>query len=200
MNVRMTLYNRARPPEPAMRVEGGSARGIELKAPPGRRVRPTTSLTRQAIFSMIENSGCKYETVLDLFAGSGALGIEALSRGAHWADFVDNSRECCTVIRQNLLRTGFTDHAGVYCISAHRALGVLERQYDVILLDPPYDDSSTDELLSNLMAGPLVTSETLVVVSHGARHPLANSYGLFATWKQRRYGDSHISLYRREEQ
>jgi 16S rRNA (guanine966-N2)-methyltransferase len=183
-----------------MRVEGGSARGIELKAPRSRSVRPTTSLTRQAVFSMLENSGQPFDVVLDLFAGSGALGIEALSRGASWADFVDNNRDCCTVIRQNLERTKLSDHAEVHCISAHRAPEVLERRYDTVFMDPPYDDDSTGDLLTALGSGSILSPEALLVVSHGDRHPLADNYGSLSVWKKRRYGDSHISIYQREEQ
>ncbi len=149
---------------------------------------------------MLEHAGCEYEVVLDLFAGSGALGIEALSRGASHADFVDNSHECCSVIRLNLQRTGFTDRAGVYCIPVRKALEVLSQKYDLVFLDPPYDDASTGDTLSALSSSTLLGPSTLLVVSHGARHPLVDTYGTFVTWKRRRYGDSHISIYRREEQ
>ena len=182
-----------------MRVEGGSARGIELRAPSSRRVRPTTSLTRQAIFSMIENSGHECRVVLDLFAGSGALGIEALSRGAEHADFVDNNRECCSIIRQNLAKTGFSSMANVYCVAASRAHDVLDKEYDVVFLDPPYDDSSTGSLVSDLANGTLLAADGLVVVSHGNRHPIADSYGSLVAFKKRRYGDAHVYVYDREE-
>ena len=182
-----------------MRVEGGSARGIELRAPSSRRVRPTTSLTRQAIFSILENSGHEYRVVLDLFAGSGALGIEALSRGALHADFVDNSRECCTIIKQNLSKTGFSASASVYCLSASRAQDVLDKTYDVIFMDPPYDDASTGALVEKLAHGTLLSEDGLVIVSHGNRHPIADSYGNLVAFKKRRYGDAHIYVYDREE-
>jgi 16S rRNA (guanine966-N2)-methyltransferase len=182
-----------------MRVEGGSARGIELRAPRSRRVRPVTSLTRQAIFSILEHSDSEWEVVLDLFAGSGALGIEALSRGASWADFVDNNHECCTVIKQNLERTALAAHAHVHCMPAHRASEELQRRYDVVFIDPPYDDPSTADLVSALTASSILAPGALLVVSHGDRHPLADAYGAFASWKQRRYGDSHVTIYRGEE-
>ena len=157
-------------------------------------------MTRQAIFSMLENSGHPCDVVLDLFAGSGALGIEALSRGAAWADFVDSSRECCTMIRQNLERASLADRAGIHCVSAHKADDALQRRYDVVFADPPYDDASTGALLEALSSGPLLTDRALVIVSHGDRHPLADNYGCLVIWKKRRYGDSHISIYQREEQ
>lgn len=182
-----------------MRVEGGSARGIELRAPSSRRVRPTTSLTRQAIFSILENSGHECRVVLDLFAGSGALGIEALSRGAMHADFVDNSRECCTIIKQNLARTGFSTRANVYCVAVSRAQDVLDKEYDVIFLDPPYDDSSTGSLVQQIESSSLLAPDGLVVVSHGNRHPISDSYGNLVAFRKRRYGDAHVYVYDREE-
>jgi 16S rRNA (guanine966-N2)-methyltransferase len=149
---------------------------------------------------MLENSGGQSDVVLDLFAGSGALGIEALSRGASWADFVDNSRECCTVITQNLERTHLSRQAGVHCMPAHRALDVLQRRYDAVFMDPPYDDASTSNLLATLSGTQLLAPGALVVVSHGDRHPLEDRYGPLIVWKKRRYGDSHIFIYQREEQ
>ena len=183
-----------------MRVAGGSARGIELKAPSSRKVRPTTSMAREAIFSMLENSDCTCDIVLDLFAGTGALGIEALSRGASWADFLDRSHECCNIIKHNLDSTHLAENAGVYCASARRATELLKRQYDVVLLDPPYDEPSTDNLLSQIAASELLAPGALMVVSHGNRHPLSDVYGDVSIWKKRRYGDSHIFIYRKEEQ
>jgi len=183
-----------------MRVEGGSVRGIELRAPPGRRVRPTTSLARQAIFSMIGSSGSPCDSVLDLFAGSGALGIEALSRGASWVDFVDKSRESCMVIRQNLERTGFSARSAVHCMAASQALQMLQREYDVVFVDPPYDDATTDSFGGELAAGKLLSRDALVSVSHDNRHPLADSHGALISFKTRRYGDTFITMYHREEQ
>ena len=149
---------------------------------------------------MLENSDCSCDVVLDLFAGTGALGIEALSRGASWADFVDNNPECCTVIKQNLERTQLSDHAAVHCMSAHRVTEALERRYDVVFLDPPYDDRSTGTLLAQLASSSILSPGALLVVSHGDRHPLADNYGNIAMIKKRRYGDSHIFIYQREEQ
>ena len=149
---------------------------------------------------MLENSGCAYDVVLDLFAGSGALGIEALSRGASWADFVDNNRECCAVIRQNLERTQLSERAAVHCMSALKATKTLERRYDVVFLDPPYDDAATGSLLTELAVSSILSDGALLIVSHGDRHPLADLYGRFVVQKKRRYGDTHIFIYEREEQ
>ena len=149
---------------------------------------------------MLDSSDCACDIVLDLFAGTGALGIEALSRGASWADFIDRNHECCNIIKQNLANTHLAEHAGVHCASASRATELLKRHYDLVLLDPPYDETSTDTLLSNIAASTLLAPGALMVVSHGNRHPLSEAHGDFAIWKKRRYGDSHIFIYRREEQ
>jgi 16S rRNA (guanine966-N2)-methyltransferase len=103
------------------------------------------------------------------------------------------------VIKQNLEKVGFADHAAVHCNTARKAIETLNRRYDVVLLDPPYDDSATGDLLGALAYSALIGQDTLLVVSHGDRHPLAHSYGSYVTWKERRYGDSHITIYRREE-
>jgi len=88
----------------------------------------------------------------------------------------------------------------VHCIAAAQALQTLERQYDVVFVDPPYDDASTDSVVAALGAGKLLTPDALVVVSHGNRHPLSDSHGTLVNFKSRRYGDTFITMYHREEQ
>ncbi len=99
----------------------------------------------------------------------------------------------------NLERTGLAEHGRVHCMSAYRAPEVLDRRYDVVFLDPPYDNATTGDLVSELASSSILAPDALLIVSHGDRHPLADKYGAFATWTTRRYGDSHISIYRREE-
>jgi 16S rRNA (guanine966-N2)-methyltransferase len=182
-----------------MRVAAGSAKGTELRAPPGRRVRPTTSLTRQGLFSMLKSADCGCDSVLDLFAGSGALGIEALSRGASRAVFVDKHRASCDAVRFNLERTGFKDRSQVLCMGASRALDVLQGAYDTVFLDPPYDDPVGAQVLAALADGELLEPDAIVAILHGDRYPLEASYGRLSLTKTRRYGDSHVFIYRREE-
>src|SRR3972149_4981592 len=120
-----------------MRVIAGEARGKPLKAP--KAIRPTTDLVKGAIFSMLEALGGEWERVLDLYSGSGALGIEALSRGAEWADFVEREPRSCSVIKDNLEKTGFKEYSHVYRSSVKRALEFLEGNYSLVLMDPPYN-------------------------------------------------------------
>jgi len=187
-----------------MRIIAGKWRGRTIHAPDTMETRPILDRAKVVLFDMLGHrlalpGQLPPIAVLDLFAGSGALGIEALSRGASWADFVDKSREYCTLIRQNLKRTGFSERAAVHCMAASQAIKTLERQYDVVFVDPPYEDASTDSVVAELAAGKLLAPGALVVVSHGNRHPLADSHGTLVSFKSRRYGDTFIAMYRREE-
>lgn len=181
-----------------MRISGGKARDIPLKPPQRRGIRPTTDLTRQAIFSMLENTATRWGRVLDLFAGTGALGIEALSRGATWADFVDRTRRCCDAIRHNLEAAGFAGSAHVHCCSVHKALSLLDTQYDIIFVDPPYADESLNDMLSALAGSATVGDASTLVVCHSSRRPLAAHYHKLALAKQRDHGDTSISIFRTE--
>ncbi|OGN92352.1 MAG: hypothetical protein A2Z75_07985, partial [Chloroflexi bacterium RBG_13_50_10] len=154
-----------------MRVSGGEARGTELKILPKRSIRPTTNVARQAIFSILENTAKGWRRALDLYAGSGALGIEALSRQTEWVDFVDHRRKCCGIIKHNLEKTGVIDRAHVYCCSVNKAITFLSENYDIIFLDPPYSDPFVNNTLTNLASSRLVGKSSTIVVCHSNRFP-----------------------------
>ncbi len=181
-----------------MRITGGSARGQIIKTLPGLLVRPTTDKVREAIFSMLVAMSVGWERGLDIFAGSGALGLEALSRGVEWVDFVDQNRRCCEVIKQNLAKTGFIDQAHVYCCPAMKAIGLLETAYDLVFLDPPYADTHLGEMITGLAKSRLISEDTLVTVSHSARSSLQTRYENMAKIKEKRYGDTCISIFQKE--
>lgn len=181
-----------------MRVAGGKAKGTQLRVPPGRLVRPTTSLAKQAVFSLLESAAARWHRVLDLFAGSGALGIEALSHNAQWADFVEQRRKCCDVITYNLEKAQFSDKAHVYCCSVSRALDFLSDEYDIVFMDPPYSEPSVSALLATLAGSQLLGKEAIVVVCHANRFPLDSDYGGVHLARERHYGDTFISMYRME--
>ncbi len=181
-----------------MRVTGGKVKGSHLKALPRRSIRPTTSVVRQAIFSLLDNSTANWRRILDLYAGTGALGIEALSRRAEWVDFVDYRKSCCDIIRSNLERIGELQRAHVYCCSVNKALGFLDNSYDIIFVDPPYSDPSIDDLLLNLAGSRLVGEDCIVVLCHANRFPLSSDYDGLHLVKQRRYGDTFIFIYQKE--
>jgi len=187
-----------------MRVIAGSARGRRLKAPRARTraagpasVRPSSDLTRGAIFSSLASLGADMSRVLDLYAGSGALGIEALSRGAAWCDFVERDRSVCELIRENLRLTGFERQAQVYRLTSERALEELEGPYTLLLADPPYEDRAALRVLESLSGSMLVEEgRTILVMEHSSRHEPPNGFGPLSLTNSRRHGDSAVSIYR----
>jgi len=180
-----------------MRVIAGKAKGCRLKVPKGTTVRPATDLVRGAIFSILETTTSEWWRVLDLFAGSGALGIEALSRNAGWVDFVEREPRCCDIIRQNLEKTKLASQAHIYCCSVEKAISFLDKEYSIILMDPPYSNSSIGNLIAQLATSKLVGINTLVVVTHSFHHPLDSTYATLNLIKERRHGDSCIAIYQK---
>ena len=181
-----------------MRITGGKVKGTHLKTLSRGSIRPTTSVVRHAIFSLLDNSTANWDRILDLYAGTGALGIEALSRRAEWVDFVDYRKSCCDIIRSNLENIGELHRAHVYCCNVRKALGFLENSYDIIFVDPPYSDPSVDNLLVNLAESKLVGEDCVVVLCHANRFSLSSAYDGLHLIKQRRYGDTFIFIYQKE--
>ena len=181
-----------------LRVITGTAKGMHLKVPT-TGLRPATDLVRGAIFAMLENLTDDWSRVLDIFSGSGALGIEALSRGADWVDFVDREWRCCDIIKINLEKTKFTDQARVYCMTAAKALSILDKEYSIVLMDPPYADTSIGDVVEQLANSNLINQDSIVVVTHSSRFSLKPNYGVLTQFKEHRHGDSTISIYRKEK-
>lgn len=141
--------------------------------------------------------------VLDLFAGTGALGIEALSRGAAWADFVEANAANCRLIRENLALTGLEARGQVHCCTVRQALtGDRRRElhppYRAILLDPLYGDPILEETMLVLGEETLAEPGSVVAAEHGRRVTLSDRYGRLSLIKMRRHGDTCVSLYRDE--
>jgi len=180
-----------------MRVISGTAKGHHIKAP-GRPTRPATDLVRGAIFSILENMTDNWDRVLDLFSGSGALGIEALSRGAGSVDFVEREATCCAIIRENLEKTKLSANARVHCTTVSKALSFLDKEYGIVLIDPPYSDPSIGNVILQLAESPLVGQDTTVIVTHSSRLPLDRAYGGLRMVKEHRHGDSSIAVYTKE--
>ena len=182
-----------------MRVIAGKAKGHRLKVPKGTTTRPATDLVRGAIFSILETATSDWTQVLDLFAGSGALGIEALSRGAGWVDFVEQKPRCCGIIKQNLEKTKLDAQAHIYCCSVAKALSFLDKEYNIILMDPPYSNPSIESLVTQLATSKLVGTNSTVVVTHSPHFPLNSTYATLNLVKEYRHGDSCIAIYQKED-
>lgn len=181
-----------------MRVVGGELRGRRLAAPAGRETRPTSDRVREAVFSIL--GPLDGEAVLDLFAGSGAMGIEALSRGAGAAVFVDDGRRACACIRGNLDALGIADRARVVCrdwraaLAAERAGG---RFYGLCLIDPPYSVlPRIGEAIADGL-GPIVSPGARIVVEGPASSPLPTFGALPVDDRtDRTYGSTRITVLR----
>ncbi|MBM3156440.1 MAG: 16S rRNA (guanine(966)-N(2))-methyltransferase RsmD [Chloroflexi bacterium] len=178
-----------------MRVIAGKAKGFRLKSLQGSNLRPTSDMLRGAIFSMLESLTPDWSRVLDLYAGTGALGIEALSRGADWADFVEKNPRLCAIIRENLKNTGFTERSKVYCMPAAKAISVLNKAYDILLLDPPYTDPTIVSVAEKLSSSQLAGKDSTIVIEHSKRVALEDRLGDFQRVKNVRHGDSCVSMY-----
>ncbi len=181
-----------------IRVIAGTAKGQRLKVPKLGIVRPATDLVRGAIFSILENIAKDWSLVLDLFSGSGAMGIEALSRGAGWVDFVERERRCCNIIEENLEQTRLADRAHIYCCAVSKAIGFLEKEYSIVIMDPPYADSSIGNVITQVGGSKLVGTKTIIVVTHSPHLTLEATYGALRMFKEHRHGDSCIAVYKKE--
>ena len=178
-------------PSAHLRVAGGRLGGRRLSAPRG--IRPTQGLVKEAIFNML-GGAVEGAAVLDLFAGSGALGIEALSRGAAEATFVDSDEAAIRVIRRNLQALELVERARVVRSDATRWLAANPdevRQASLVFLDPPYNDAILEHALALLDM--LVARGTTVVAEYAHRNPLPALHRLRAS-RQRRYGDTAVSF------
>jgi 16S rRNA (guanine(966)-N(2))-methyltransferase RsmD len=180
-----------------MRVITGSAKGHRLKAPKGMTTRPMLDRVKEALFSVLEGYGPIRGRVLDLYAGTGSLGIECLSRGASWADFVEMRAHVCAIIRDNLEHTRFADRARVHQMQVGRYLATAHppEKYDIILMDPPYADPVIEDMIRTVSASGLLADTGLFIVGHSPRVALADRYDLIARRKFRRLGDSCFSIY-----
>ncbi len=173
----------------------GTAKGVRLKSPPPSVTRATSDLTRGAVFSALESMGFEWDEVLDLYAGSGALGIEALSRGAEKAYFVDRNRAACNVIRQNLAATGFTERGVVVQSTVESALSTLAREFGVIFMDPPYMEVDLDELMNRVVESKAAESSKVLVLEHSKREEPAQRYGRFVSTRRQQHGETNVSFY-----
>lgn len=175
----------------AIRICGGRFRSIRL-ASPGALVRPTTDRVKEAIFSTLVHD-LKDSSVLDLFAGSGALGCEALSRGASKVTFVEQSRACIAIIKKNIITLGAIDMATVIKSDVKTFVHSCREAYDIIFMDPPYHKGLASDLAPHVYN--LLKTGGILVVEHesGTDIPLT-------PWKSRQYGDTSISYFTRSEQ
>lgn len=183
-----------------MRVIAGTARGRRLTAPRGPRTRPTADRVREALFAILSSMSGPLEgrAVLDVFAGTGALGIEAMSRGADCAVFVDSSREAVAVVNLNLAATGFSDRGIVIPRDFNAAFSQLEREgkrFRLIFLDPPYRKGLLEKCLDRLQGSALLERDCVVVAELSSRERLDETFGALELTDRRVYGDTALAFF-----
>lgn len=182
-----------------MRVIAGSAKGRELKGPRSPRtgaspIRPTSDKVRGALFDILA-SRIVGARVLDLYAGTGSLAIEALSRGAASADLVEADHQALRLIAENLERSGLAVGARVWPMRVERTLPLLNGQYDLILADPPYASAQLTPLLASLASGGLLREGGIVVFEHASRVSPPEGVSGLRLSRSRRHGDTTLSIY-----
>ncbi len=179
-----------------MRVITGAARGRRLITPEGLSVRPTTDAVKESVFSIIQFS-IEGRRFLDAFAGSGQMGIEALSRGAKYACFVDNSRESVSVIKKNLALTGLSERAGVFMSDTLSFMKNTGEAFDTVFLDPPYSKGLLQQALT--LAAGITNRGGYIICEHPADEFMPDYVGDFRLKKTYKYGKIRISVYTQEE-
>ena len=182
-----------------MRIIAGIARGRPLRAPRGTNTRPTSDRVREALFSILGPAN-QDATVLDLFAGAGTLGLEALSRGAKAAVFVEKERSALISLRQNVELLGFASQSRVIASDVFRAQTSLSAlgPYSWVFLDPPYAAEVSLRAIEMVCELPL-TDDVVVVAEHDKHHALPDEVGFLVRTDARRYGDTEISLFGKGE-
>ena len=175
-----------------MRIIAGTLRGRKLFTPKGFEIRPATDRVRQYIFDCIRGH-LPDADVLDLFAGTGSVGIEALSRGAKFADFVDNSLESASLIKKNIESLSLEKRSKVFDIDAFKFVEKCDRRYDLIFLDPPYRYEPTGNLAQKTASSKILKSDGLLIIEHDNESIIPELLD-FNLLKQKKFGRTIISI------
>ena len=180
-----------------MRVVAGRAKGISLKTPDGNLTRPTADRVKEAMFSIIQFDlpGAR---VLDLFGGTGQLGIEALSRGAKSAVFVDAREDACRLIRENLRRVGMTSEANVIRADYKAYLSGCKQNFDIVLLDPPYAEEFLDNSLKMITEIDILQSGGIIVTERPIGKALEFVAPGFSCSRDYKYGKTLLTVFRKD--
>ena len=182
-----------------MRIIAGSAKGRKIEAPIGLDTRPTLDRVKESVFGAIQFD-IYGKTVLDLFAGSGNLGIEALSRGAKYAVFCDVDRACAAIVSDNLKKLGFAD-AAVHNMSYDAFLkraSAADKKFDLVFLDPPYASGFAQDAVYKLCELNLLSDDALVIAEHSKDSEITPPDGLTLSW-QREYRITAVTILRKKE-
>lgn len=179
-----------------MRIITGSAKGAKLKAPPGIDTRPTADRVKESVFNILGDIVVD-ASVLDVFAGTGNLGLEALSRGAKSAVFIDKSNDCIAIIKENAQRTQLIEHAEIHKNDVLRALDRFVqagRSFDLVFCDPPYNQGFVQAVLEKLDKQPIMTLGGVVVIEHSRHEKITDEWENLQLKRTERYGATLMSF------
>lgn len=182
-----------------MRVITGSARGRRLKTLDGLETRPTAERVKEGVFNILQFD-IQGRRVLDLFAGTGQMGIEALSRGAERAVFVDSRRPAAALVRENLAATGLADRAVVVCGEALAFLRSAREKFDLIFIDPPYAANLWEPALSAISQFDILSNHGIIICESPAQQEMPERVGCCVFRRAYRYSTVKITVYHREDQ
>jgi 16S rRNA (guanine(966)-N(2))-methyltransferase RsmD len=179
-----------------MRIISGTSKGRKLVTPRSQSLRPTSDRVKESMFNILQDD-IVGKVVLDLFAGTGNLGIEALSRGAKKTIFVEKGRQALRLIQRNLTQFGLEERSEILPKDANRAIGILKQKgesFDLILMDPPYEKGLIQRTLMKLNSYPIYHKDSILVIEHDRREPLSTVMDGWNLIRQRRIGDTLISF------
>lgn len=179
----------------SLRIIAGTARGRLVRLPSAHVTRPTAGRLREALFSILDAAEADYSSVLDLYAGSGALGLEALSRGAEHVTFVERDPRVVSVLRGNIEALEFGPQATVVASRVGAWHPGETEAYTLVLADPPYDDATAWAAIERSVRGVLAPS-AFVVVEHAARVAPPDEVAGLPRWRDRRHGEGAVAIYR----
>ena len=178
-----------------MRVVSGSARGLKLQPVPGMNTRPTTDRVKESVFNIIQNR-VRDARVLDLFAGTGQLGIEALSRGAKTCDFVERDRVAFATVKKNIAAARLVDRAQLHSTDADKFIAYAKKDaYDLIFLDPPYGGKILAAALSAIETFDILSTNGIIICESAVEDRFSHG---FAVVRERRYGATMITILQRQ--
>ena len=181
-----------------MRITTGQLKGRQLLFPKSKQVRPTSEKVRKAIFDVLGDF-VEDKNVLDLFSGSGALGLEALSRGARKVFFVEKRKESLLAIRKNICALKVQDKSNVIAGDVFASFSRLERKnekFEVIIADPPYYEGLARKCLLEICRYDIVNPPTVIIIEHNKKDELPKQQENYLLWQLKKYGDTFVSMYR----
>ncbi len=177
-----------------MRIISGFLKGRRIFAPAGLALRPTPSKVRGALFNILANT-ISNTSFLDLYAGTGAIGIEALSRGAQSTTFIEHDHRHLQYLRKNITTTAINDKSTVLGISVNDYLKATDQSFDIVFLDPPYAGDEIEKVLPRLQEGDIIAKNGFLVIEHFHKQTLPEVAGEICFLKKYRYGETILSFY-----